>query len=290
MGTDDRTVVVTGLGATTPLGGDVESTWAAMLAGRSGVRALTDDWAEDLPARIAGVAAVDPAEVLGRVQARRMDRCEQFALVAAREAWADAGSPDVDPERLGVVGDQRNRRHRFHPGRLRHAQGEGLAAASPLHRAHADAERRGRAGSASSSAPRLACTPTVSACASGAEAIGYAHRHDPLGPGRRGRRGRHRGGDHAAEPGRVRGDAGPVDCATTSRSGRPGRSTRAGTGSCSARAPASWCWSRPSTRPRRGARVYAIAAGAGYSSDAHHIAQPAPGRRRGEAGHRPRAG
>ena len=58
MGTDDRTVVVTGMGATTPLGGDVESTWAGMLAGRSGGKALTDDWAKDLPARIAGVAAV----------------------------------------------------------------------------------------------------------------------------------------------------------------------------------------------------------------------------------------
>ena len=67
MGTDDRTVVVTGMGATTPLGGDVESTWAGMLAGRSGVKALTDDWAKDLPARIAGVAAADPAEGVGRV-------------------------------------------------------------------------------------------------------------------------------------------------------------------------------------------------------------------------------
>ena len=53
--------------------------------------------------RIAAPAAADPAEVVGRVQARRMDRCEQFALVAAREAWADAGSPEVDPERLGVA-------------------------------------------------------------------------------------------------------------------------------------------------------------------------------------------
>ena len=102
MSADDKSVVVTGLGATTPLGGDVASTWAAMLAGRSGVQALTDDWAKDLPVRIAGTAAADPAEVIGRVQARRMDRCEQFALVAAREAWADAGQPEVSPERLGV--------------------------------------------------------------------------------------------------------------------------------------------------------------------------------------------
>ena len=98
-----ETVVVTGLGATTPLGGDVASTWSAMLEGRSGVRRLTEPWVEDLPVRIAAVAAADPAEVVGRVQARRMDRCEQFALVAAREAWADAGTPEVDPERLGVA-------------------------------------------------------------------------------------------------------------------------------------------------------------------------------------------
>ena len=98
-----ETVVVTGLGATTPLGGDVASTWAAMLEGRCGVRLLTEPWAEELPVRIAARAVADPAESVGRVQARRMDRCEQFALVAAREAWADAGAPEVDPERLGVA-------------------------------------------------------------------------------------------------------------------------------------------------------------------------------------------
>src|SRR5215472_13057438 len=74
-----------------------------MLAGRSGVTVLADEGYASLPARIAARAAVDPATVLDRVQARRLDRCEQFALVAAREAWADAGAPEVPPERLGVV-------------------------------------------------------------------------------------------------------------------------------------------------------------------------------------------
>ncbi len=78
-------------------------TWESFLAGRSGVRKLTEDWASELPARIAAWAAADPATLIDRVQARRMDRCEQFAMIAAREAWADAGSPAVDPERLGVV-------------------------------------------------------------------------------------------------------------------------------------------------------------------------------------------
>ncbi len=96
-------VAVTGLGASTPLGGDLASTWEAMLAGRSGVAALTEEWADGLPVRIAARLAVEPTEVLDRVLARRLDRCEQVALVAAREAWAHAGRPEVDPERLAVV-------------------------------------------------------------------------------------------------------------------------------------------------------------------------------------------
>ncbi|MFV2101322.1 beta-ketoacyl-ACP synthase II [Micromonospora sp. LOL_024] len=97
-------VVVTGLGATTPLGGDVASTWDAMLAGRSGVGALTQEWAGQLPVRIAAELAVDPATVLDRVKLRRLDRSEAIALIAAHQAWADAGLVDagLDPERLGV--------------------------------------------------------------------------------------------------------------------------------------------------------------------------------------------
>jgi 3-oxoacyl-[acyl-carrier-protein] synthase II len=97
-------VVVTGLGATTPLGGDVKSTWDAMLAGRSGVSALTQEWAAQLPVRIAAQLAVDPIEVLERVKLRRLDRSEAIALIAARQAWADAGLADsgLDPERLAV--------------------------------------------------------------------------------------------------------------------------------------------------------------------------------------------
>lgn len=97
-------VVVTGLGATTPLGGDVASTWDAMLNGQSGVSALTPDWAEQLPVRIAAQLAVDPAELLDRVKLRRLDRSEAIAIIAAKQAWADAGLADsgLDPERLGV--------------------------------------------------------------------------------------------------------------------------------------------------------------------------------------------
>jgi 3-oxoacyl-[acyl-carrier-protein] synthase II len=98
-------VVVTGLGATTPVGGDAPSTWDAMLAGTSGAETLTDEWAQELNARVAARVAVDPGEVLERVKARRLDRSGQFAVVAAREAWADCGlaDADVDTERLGVA-------------------------------------------------------------------------------------------------------------------------------------------------------------------------------------------
>ena len=102
-------VVVTGLGATSPVGGDVSSTWEALLAGRSGIRALTEEWAEGLPVRIAGRAAVEPTEVLDRVRARRLDRSSQLAMVAAQEAWTDAGldgavgEGGLDGDRVGVA-------------------------------------------------------------------------------------------------------------------------------------------------------------------------------------------
>jgi 3-oxoacyl-[acyl-carrier-protein] synthase II len=98
-------VVVTGVGTTSPVGGDVASTWDALVNGRSGVRQLTDDWAEEMPVKIAGRAAVEPTEVLERVKARRLDRSSQFAMVAAREAWQDAGleGAELDHERLGVA-------------------------------------------------------------------------------------------------------------------------------------------------------------------------------------------
>ncbi|HSK32221.1 MAG TPA: beta-ketoacyl-ACP synthase II [Propionicimonas sp.] len=100
-------IVITGLGATTPLGGDLASTWAGLLAGRSGVRRITEDWAEELPVKIAAYVKVDPSEIIDRVKARRLDRSTQLALIAAREAWEDAGfiwegEDQVDALRLSV--------------------------------------------------------------------------------------------------------------------------------------------------------------------------------------------
>ena len=98
-------VVVTGLGATTPLGGDVASTWQAALAGTSGARTMDNDWAEKygMPVNFAATIAVKPEEVLSRPETKRMDPSTQYAIIAARQAWADAGAPEIDGERLGTV-------------------------------------------------------------------------------------------------------------------------------------------------------------------------------------------
>ncbi|MEY4743585.1 MAG: hypothetical protein RIR34_924 [Actinomycetota bacterium] len=97
-------IVVTGLGATTPLGGDVESTWKALLAGESGISTIEADWVGeyDLPVTFAGQAKVKALDVLTPQECKRLDQSSQFALIAAREAWKDAGTPEVAPERIAV--------------------------------------------------------------------------------------------------------------------------------------------------------------------------------------------
>ncbi|MEO5831937.1 MAG: beta-ketoacyl-[acyl-carrier-protein] synthase family protein [Nakamurella sp.] len=104
MSADD--VVVTGIGATTPIGGTAPETWQAMLDGTIGVKNIDKPWVDkfQLTVNLHAPLAVDPLEVLPRVEARRLDRSQQAALIAAREAWADAGSPDeIDPLRRGTV-------------------------------------------------------------------------------------------------------------------------------------------------------------------------------------------
>ena len=99
-----KKIVVTGIGASSPLGGTAPESWQALLAGESGIRSLEYDWVAEhnLPVTFAGEAKVRPSEVLERQEVKRLDPSSQFALVSAREAWADAGSPDVDPLRVGV--------------------------------------------------------------------------------------------------------------------------------------------------------------------------------------------
>jgi 3-oxoacyl-[acyl-carrier-protein] synthase II len=245
-----------------------------MLAGESGVRALTEDWVKDLPARIAGVAAVDPAEIVGRVQARRMDRCEQFAVIAAREAWADAGSPEVDPERLGVsvtsgIG----------------GIGSTLAAYDVLK--EKGWQRivpftvpmlmpNGSAGLISIELGAMAgAHATVSACASGAEAIGYgidmirAGRADVVVAG----------GTEAAIMALNLG-AFAVMRALSLRNDEPERASRpfdkGRDGFVLGEGAGMLVLESAEHARARGANVYAIAAGAGYSSDGYHIAHPHP--------------
>ncbi|MFC5379964.1 beta-ketoacyl-ACP synthase II [Aquipuribacter nitratireducens] len=100
----DISVVVTGLGATTPIGGDATSTWEAALKGTSGAATFTGPWVDDfdLPVTFGAQLAVPPGEVLEKVQIRRLDPSSQYALIASKEAWADAGSPEVERTRLGV--------------------------------------------------------------------------------------------------------------------------------------------------------------------------------------------
>jgi 3-oxoacyl-[acyl-carrier-protein] synthase II len=269
-----ETVVVTGLGATTPLGGDVASTWAAMLAGRSGVGRLTEPWAQDLPVRIAAQAAVDPVEVVGRVQARRMDRCEQLAVVAAREAWAHAGPPELDPERLGVaitsgiggIGStltaydtlREKGWQRISPYTVPMLMPNGAAGWISM-------EIGARAGAHS----------PVSACASGAEAIGYgidmirSGRADVVLAG---------GTEAAIMPLNIGAFA--VMRAMSTRNDDPERASRpfdkARDGFVLGEGAGMLVLESLSHARERGAVVYAIAAGAGYSSDAYHIAHPAP--------------
>ena len=99
-----KKIVVTGLGATTPLGGDVRTTWNRLLAGESGIRTIEAEWISqyEVPVTFAGQAAVPAAEILTPQEIKRLDPSSQFALISAREAWADAGAPSVTPERFAV--------------------------------------------------------------------------------------------------------------------------------------------------------------------------------------------
>lgn len=99
-----RSVVVTGLGSVNPLADNAADTWAAMLAGTSGVSSLPEQWIDEfnLPVHFAGQVGDAPMDNLKKSERRRMDRATQFAVLAFREAWAQAGAPEIDPERLAV--------------------------------------------------------------------------------------------------------------------------------------------------------------------------------------------
>ncbi|MGC0416725.1 beta-ketoacyl-ACP synthase II [Embleya sp. AB8] len=282
-----RAVVVTGLGATTPVGGDVATTWSALLAGTSGARALTEEWAAQLPVTFAARIAVEPLEVMPKVEARRLDRSGQFAMIAAREAWRDAGyaaknradedTPDalvVDPVRLAVVIasgiggvttllDAWDIFNEKGPRRVGPLTVPMLMPNSPA--ANVGIELGARAG---------VHTP-VSACASGAEAVAYglemirAGRADVVVCG---------GTEAAIHPLPMAAFANMM--AMSKRNDEPQRASRpydkGRDGFVMGEGAGVLVLESAEYAAARGARVYAEVAGAGLTSDGHHIAQPEP--------------
>jgi 3-oxoacyl-[acyl-carrier-protein] synthase II len=274
--TEHTNVLVTGLGATTPVGGDMPSTWAALLAAESGVRRLDADWAADLPVQIAAPVAVEPTEVLDRVEARTLDRSQQLALVAAREAWGDAGlGPGaVPPERLAVVVAsgiggvltllaqydvlREKGARRVSPHTVPMLMPNGPAATVGL-------DLVARAG----------VHAPVSACASGAEAIALAldllraGRADVVVAG---------GTEAAIHALPIAGFA--AMRALSTRDGDPREASRpydkARDGFVLGEGAAVLVLETEEHARARGAQVYAELAGAGMSSDAHHVAAPEP--------------
>ena len=275
-GQPDVKVVVTGLGATTPLGGDLPSTWSALLAGTSGVRRVEYDWVEkyDLPVRIGGVIHTPAAEVLSKVEVRRLDPNAQYAIIASREAWQDAGAPQVDPERLGcVVGtgiggvwtliDQWENLREKGPRRV-------FPLAVPMLMPNS------AAGNVSLDlGARAGAHTTVSACASGAEAMGLAAqmirdgRADMVVAG---------GAEGAMHPLCFAGFSAMQ--ALSKRNDEPERASRPydvnRDGFVMGEGAAIMVLESEAHATARGARIYAEFAGLGMSADSHHIAAPEP--------------
>jgi 3-oxoacyl-[acyl-carrier-protein] synthase II len=259
---------------TTPLGPDVASTWRALLAGESRVSILDDEWAADLPVKMASRAYQEPAEVLSGAELRRLDRCQQFAVIAARQAWADCGAPDVDPERFAVVIGTgiggglttiaqydkmvAHGARRVSPFTIQMLMPNGAAAAVSL-----DLGARGGAHA-----------PT-SACASGAEAIAVG-----LALLRSGRADVVLAGGTEACVGRLSMAAFARMGALSQRAHEPQAASRPfdadRDGFVLAEGGAALVLERADCARARGARAHARLAGAGVSCDAHDMTMPNP--------------
>jgi 3-oxoacyl-[acyl-carrier-protein] synthase II len=271
-------VVVTGVGATTPLGGDVASTWDGLLAGRSGVSTLDADWVHkyELPVQIAAQLKVEPTEILPRVEARRLDRSEQVAMVASRQAWADAGHDEntVEPERLAVIIGTGIGGALTLLAQDDLLETAGLRKVSPLTvpmlmpngpAAHVGLSLKARAG----------VHAPVSACASGAEAIAWAYRMIRSGEADV----VVAGGAEACITGITM--AGFAQARTMStRNNEPEKASRPFDGERDGfvlgEGAGIMVLERADFAKARGAKVYARLAGIGTSSDAHHITAPDP--------------
>ena len=272
----EKRIVVTGLGATTPVGGTVPETWEAILAGESGVRLMPFDWVEtyDLPVKIAATIKVSPLDLLARVEARRLDPAGQYALIASREAWGDAGTPDVEPERLGVVigtgiGGVNTLLDQWDT-----LKEKGVRRVFPLAVPMLIVNGPAAAVSIELGARAGAHAP-VSACSSGAEAIGYAMemirngRADIVVAG---------GTEAAMHPMPIAGFT-AMQALSTRNDDPEGASRPYDTGRDGfvlGEGAAVIVLESEEHARARGARIYAEVAGLGMSSDAHHIAAPDP--------------
>jgi 3-oxoacyl-[acyl-carrier-protein] synthase II len=274
-------VVVTGLGATTPLGGDVASTWSALLAGRSGVKPLEADWAKDLPVRIAATIAVEPSEVLPRHRLRRLDRCQQFALIAAHEAWRDAGFAfgdeesaegfRVDGDRLGAVVSSGIGGIITTLDNYDTLLAKGWKRVSPF--AVPMLMPNGAAGQVSIEfGAKAGAHALASACASSAEAIGYA-----IDMIRNGRADVVIAGGTEAAIHQLNLAAFASMRAMSTRNDEPERASRpydkSRDGFVLGEGSGIVILESEEHARARGARIYGIAAGAGYSADANDIVQ-----------------
>jgi 3-oxoacyl-[acyl-carrier-protein] synthase II len=269
-------VTVTGIGAITPIGATAESTWSAMLAGRSGIAEIQDDWAARLPVRIAARLPVDPADLLDRVLARRTDRGQQMAVVAAREAWADAGAPEVRPERLAVVIGTATGGVQSLLDQDDVLESRGARQVSPHTPVMTMINGSAAFVSLEIGAEGGARTP-VSACASGAEAMAVAldllrfDRADVVVAG---------GSDACITPITLAGFA--QARALSKRNDAPCRASRPfdadRDGFVAGEGAVLFVLERAGFAAARGARRYANLAGAGITSDAHHMTSAhAPG-------------
>ncbi len=272
----EQRIVVTGLGATTPLGGNVTETWEAILAGESGVRLMPFDWVEtyELPVKIAATIKQSPVDVLARVEVRRLDPAGQYALIAAREAWGDAGTPEVDPERLGVViGTGIGGVHTL-LDQWDTLREKGVRRVFPLAVPMLIVNGPAAAVSIELGARAGAHAP-VSACSSGAEAIGYAAemirngRADVVVAG---------GTEAAMHPMPIAGFT-AMQALSTRNDDPEGASRPYDTGRDGfvlGEGAAVVVLESEEHAKARGARIYAEVCGLGMSSDAHHIAAPDP--------------
>jgi 3-oxoacyl-[acyl-carrier-protein] synthase II len=270
------TVVVTGIGATTPLGGDIQSTWTALLAGESGVSTLEYDWVQtyDLPVTFAGQIKVRPEDVLERQEFKRLDPSAQLALISAREAWADAGSPDIDPERIlvdyatGIGGlwtllDGWDTLREKGPRRV-------LPMTIPMLMPNAAAAAISMGLNA-----RGGARTVVSACASGTESIANAYEHLQLGLADIVIAG---GTESVVHPMPIASFAAMQ--ALSKRNDDPARASRPydvdRDGFVLGEGAATLILETKEHAEARGARIYAELAGAGVTSDSFHITAPDP--------------